>query len=79
MSDQGQVKWFNNESGWGFISCDNSDDILVRHDQIHGNGFKTLYVGDLVEFNIEQGTNGPFAVNVKVVSQRDAGNQRHVS
>ncbi len=79
MSARGQIKWFNNETGWGFIACKGSDDILIRHDQIDGNGFKTLYVGDRVEFEVKQGPNGLFAMDVRVLSSKNSVSRRAVS
>ena len=64
----GQVKWFNESKGFGFITpVDGSKDIFVHHSAIAGSGFKTLAEGQRVEFEIEQGQKGPAAANVTVV------------
>ena len=67
MSDKmkGQVKWFNESKGFGFITpADGSKDVFVHFSAIQGNGFKTLAEGQNVEFTIENGAQGPAAANV---------------
>ncbi|MFP3019198.1 MAG: transcription antiterminator/RNA stability regulator CspE [Arsenophonus sp.] len=67
MSDKikGQVKWFNESKGFGFITpSDGSKDVFVHFSAIQGNGFKTLAEGQNVEFTIEDGSKGPAAANV---------------
>ena len=62
MSDKmkGQVKWFNESKGFGFITpADGSKDVFVHFSAIQGNGFKTLAEGQNVEFTIENGAKGP--------------------
>ena len=62
--EQGTVKWFNDEKGYGFISREAGDDVFVHFSAIQSNGFKTLEEGQRVEFTIEQGQKGPAAANV---------------
>ena len=65
--NNGTVKWFNAEKGYGFISNDNGgDDVFVHFSAIVGEGYKTLEEGQNVTFDIEQGDRGPQAVNVTV-------------
>lgn len=67
MSDKmkGQVKWFNESKGFGFITpSDGSKDVFVHFSAIQGNGFKTLTEGQSVEFTIEDGSKGPTAASV---------------
>ncbi|CRK85713.1 Cold shock-like protein CspC [Candidatus Providencia siddallii] len=62
---KGQVKWFNESKGFGFITpSDGSKDVFVHFSAIQGAGFKTLTEGQQVEFTIEDGAKGPAAANV---------------
>jgi len=60
------VKWFNSSKGYGFISQEDGPDVFVHHSGINASGFKVLYEGDKVTFEVEQGQKGPAAVNVTV-------------
>jgi CspA family cold shock protein len=64
MREQGTVKWFNNEKGYGFISRNSGDDVFVHHSAIQGNGFKSLNEGDSIEFDVQKGPKGLQAQNV---------------
>lgn len=61
---EGIVKWFNSEKGFGFIQVDGGDDVFVHFSAIQGNGFKTLDEGQRVSFDIVEGPKGPQAANV---------------
>jgi CspA family cold shock protein len=60
----GQVKWFNNAKGYGFIGREGGADVFVHYSAIVGDGYKSLQEGDTVEFEIVQGQKGPQAANV---------------
>jgi CspA family cold shock protein len=62
---EGKVKWFNEKKGFGFIECDEGIDVFVHFSAIQDNGFKTLYEGQRVRFDVEKGPKGPSASNVK--------------
>ena len=64
MREQGTVKWFNSEKGYGFISRDSGDDVFVHHSAIQANGFKSLNEGDRIEFDVANGPKGLKAENV---------------
>ncbi len=65
---KGRVKWFNEQKGYGFIEESGGKEIFVHFSGIQGDGFKNLYEGQAVEFDIEQGEKGPKAVNVVLTS-----------
>ena len=58
MKEQGTVKWFNNEKGYGFIRRASGDDVFVHHSAIQATGFRSLNEGDQVEFNVAKGPKG---------------------
>ncbi|EMN9019472.1 cold-shock protein, partial [Morganella morganii] len=58
----GSVKWFNESKGFGFITpADGSKDVFVHFSAIQSDSFKTLFEGQNVTFNIEDGAKGPSA------------------
>ena len=60
----GTVKWFNAEKGFGFIEVEGGEDVFVHFSAIQGDGFKTLDEGQQVQFKIVQGNRGPQAEEV---------------
>lgn len=60
----GKVKWFNNEKGFGFIEVEGGDDVFVHFTAIQSEGFKSLEEGQEVSFEIVEGNRGPQAANV---------------
>ena len=66
--EQGTVKWFNGEKGFGFITPDGGGkDVFVHYSAISGGGFRSLDENQRVQFNTEQGNKGPQAVQVTVI------------
>ncbi|MCM3079477.1 cold-shock protein [Brevibacillus invocatus] len=63
--EQGTVKWFNAEKGFGFIEREGGEDVFVHFSAIQTDGFKTLDEGQKVTFDVEQGQRGPQATNVQ--------------
>ena len=61
----GNVKWFNNEKGYGFIDYSEGEDIFVHYSAIRQDGYKTLSEGQRVEFDLIETPKGLQAVNVK--------------
>ena len=64
---QGNIKWFNNQKGYGFITGDDGEDIFLHYSSIEMEGFRTVPEGARVEFEITQGEKGAQAQHVKVV------------
>ena len=64
--ENGKVKWFSNQKGYGFIQKDDGDDIFVHFSAIQSEGFKTLAKGQEVIFEISEGPKGPQAANVNI-------------
>ncbi|MFJ8017441.1 cold-shock protein [Streptomyces sp. NPDC096339] len=66
MPQQGTVKWFNAEKGFGFIAVDGGGpDVFVHYSAIQGSGFKALDENQRVEFETSQGSRGPQAEEVR--------------
>ena len=62
--ENGTVKWFNAEKGFGFIEREDGDDVFVHFSGINGDGYKSLEEGQAVEFEITEGQRGEQATNV---------------
>ena len=61
---QGTVKFFNSEKGFGFIKHDDSN----KETFVHVSGLiSDIKEGDTVEFDLQEGKKGMNAVNVKVI------------
>jgi CspA family cold shock protein len=64
MKEQGTVKWFNGEKGFGFIARESGPDVFVHFSAITGDGYRELREGQRVEFSVTQGQKGPQATEV---------------
>ncbi|OQO53901.1 cold-shock protein [Enterococcus hirae] len=62
--NNGTVKWFNADKGFGFITAEDGNDVFAHFSAIQSDGFKTLDEGQAVTFDIEDGQRGPQAVNI---------------
>ena len=67
---RGEVKWFNNAKGWGFIIPEGGgEDIFVHFSSIHGVGYKTLAPGQTVTYDVVNGERGLHASNVIPINE----------
>jgi len=66
--ESGTVKWFNASKGFGFITRDAGDDVFVHFRSIRGQGHRTLFEGQRVEFDIAEGDKGLQAEDVAIAS-----------
>lgn len=60
---EGTVKWFSSEKGYGFIKPrDGSEDVFVHHSEVPGEDLRD---GEEVEFDVEETPKGLNATNVQ--------------
>jgi len=62
--NNGTVKFFNSEKGWGFITPDEGGDDIFVH---HSSSPTPLNEGSKVSYELEDGPRGAKAVNVSVL------------
>ena len=62
--NNGTVKWFNAEKGYGFITGEDGKDVFVHFSAIQSEGFKTLDEGQAVTYDVIEGDKGLQAANV---------------
>ena len=65
--NNGTVKWFNNEKGFGFISVEGGDDVFAHFTAIQGEGFRSLEEGQKVSFDIVEGAKRLQAANITIL------------
>ena len=74
---KGQVKWFNNAKGFGFILPDDGgDDLFAHYSAIGMDGYKTLKAGQHVSFDTIEGPKGLHAANIQPISD-DSDDSNH--
>ena len=62
----GEVRWYNDEKGYGFIAPDDEgEDVFVRYSSIDGDGFRSLQAGQRVAFERSDDGRGPRALRVR--------------
>lgn len=69
---EGQVKWFNEKKGFGFIVDKEGNEIFVHYKDIQGDGFRTLQENERVTYLVEKGPKGLKAQEVSATSKEEA-------
>lgn len=65
LKNSGTVKWFSRLKGYGFILPDDGgQEVFVHYSAIDGEGYRNLYEGDRVEFDLVDLGKGPQARSV---------------
>jgi len=76
----GQVKWFNNAKGFGFILPDEGgEDLFAHYSAIGMDGYKTLKAGQMVTFDKIEGPKGLHASNIRTIGESEASTNEPVS
>lgn len=67
MAQQGKVKFFDNQKGFGFIAPDEGGkDVFVHRNNVENLGYNQgLEDNEAVEFEVEETPKGLSAINVK--------------
>lgn len=61
----GTVKWFNNAKGFGFINSDSyEDDIFAHFSVIESEGYRSLRMGQKVQFEFSVSDKGATATRI---------------
>lgn len=64
----GEVKWFNVNKGYGFITRSDGEDVFVHFRAIRGKGHRTLAEGQKVRYHVVQNERGLQADDVTVIT-----------
>jgi CspA family cold shock protein len=66
LRETGIVKWFSRLKGYGFINPDEGGkEVFVHYSAIQGDGYRNLFEGDKVEYDLIDQGKGPQAKNVE--------------
>lgn len=64
---KGEVKSFDEQKGWGFITVPHEGEIFVHYSGIEGTHRRVLHPGDQVSLVVVHGKKGPQAAHVRVI------------
>ena len=67
IKNVGVVRWFDGSKGYGFLTRQDGLDVFVHFSAITGDGYKNLESGQNVQFDIEEMSKGPSALNVEII------------
>lgn len=62
--NNGVVKWFNSQKGYGFIEDESGMNLFVHYTDLNMAGYKALDVGQPVEYEVKESSKGPQAIKV---------------
>ncbi|WP_284041386.1 cold-shock protein [Vreelandella olivaria] len=65
--EEGEVKWFNTNKGYGFITRDNGEDVFVHFRAIRGRGPRMLAEGQIVRYHVIKNDRGLQADDVSII------------
>ncbi|MEM9083769.1 MAG: cold shock domain-containing protein [Planctomycetota bacterium] len=65
MNAEGEVKWFDQKKGFGFIIGPEGQDIFIHYTQIEGEGYRVLTDGAKVRYDAELSDKGWHASRVE--------------
>ncbi len=65
--EEGDVKWFNTNKGYGFITRDNGEDVFVHFRAIRGRGPRMLHEGQVVRYQVIKNERGLQADDVSII------------
>lgn len=66
MRKDGEVSWFNEQKGFGFITAQDGTDVFVHYTEVVRDGFQTLEAGEMVTFELADEEAGPKAMDVRL-------------
>ncbi|WP_176503598.1 cold-shock protein [Cobetia sp. 5-11-6-3] len=64
----GEVKWFNVNKGYGFVTRESGEDVFVHFRAIRGKGHRTLAEGQKVRYHVISNERGLQADDVTVIT-----------
>ena len=69
---EGEVKWFREDLGYGYIRTLDKTEVFVHYNGIEGKGFKTLESGQKVRFKRRMGRKSMEAIQVKPIETAES-------
>lgn len=65
--EEGVIKWFSTQKGYGFITNEKQEDLFFHQKSIIKQGFFGVQKSARVSFDVEQTSRGPQAVKIRVL------------
>lgn len=66
----GEVKWFDDMKGFGFIKSSTPQDVFVHCQEINMDSYATLKQGQKVSFDLVEADKGPTAKEVEIIEDK---------